>query len=80
MSLTPRPFYACMGAMTSLLGMAGWFHQIPGCTEVMFTGVTSVAATSLAWWRDCIIEGDMGMHTEVRARVCLCAFMCACMW
>lgn len=27
---SPWPFYACMGAMTALLGMAGWFHQVRG--------------------------------------------------
>eukprot|EP00967_Tisochrysis_lutea_P096394 scaffold141108_cov19-Tisochrysis_lutea.AAC.5 len=63
---SPWPYYASMGAMTSLLGMAGWFHAIPGTSEVMYAGVASVAATALAWWRDCIIEADMGMHSEVR--------------
>jgi hypothetical protein len=63
---SPWPLYASLGAMTSLLGMAGWFHAIPGTGAVMYTGVASTAMTALAWWRDCIIEADMGMHSEVR--------------
>mmetsp|Transcript_8103 Transcript_8103/g.21594 ORF Transcript_8103/g.21594 Transcript_8103/m.21594 type:complete len:393 (+) Transcript_8103:101-1279(+) len=65
---SPWPYYASMGAMTSLLGMAGWFHAIPGTSEVMYAGVASVAATALAWWRDCIIEADMGMHSELQKK------------
>ena len=44
-----------------------FFHCIPGGTPLMFTGILSTAASAIAWWRDCIIESDMGMHTEVRS-------------
>lgn len=45
--------------------MAAWFHAIPGGTELMFFGLANTLWTSITWWRDCIIEGDMGMHSEV---------------
>lgn len=45
--------------------MTAWFHQIPTGTELMFFGLANTAWTATTWWRDCIIEGDMGMHTEI---------------
>lgn len=46
-------------------GMAGWFHSIPGGGALMAMGIANVAMSATCWWRDCIIESDMGMHTEV---------------
>lgn len=63
---SPWPFVASMSSMTMMLGMAGWFHAIPTMGAVMFAGLGSLLATGVAWWRDCIIESDMGMHTEVQ--------------
>lgn len=48
-------------------GMAGWFHSIPGGGALMALGIANVAMSATCWWRDCIIESDMGMHTEVGA-------------
>ncbi|GAX73296.1 hypothetical protein CEUSTIGMA_g750.t1 [Chlamydomonas eustigma] len=62
---SPWPVLAGYGAGVSCLGMAAFFHAIPGGTPLMMTGILSTAATAIAWWRDCIIESDMGMHTEV---------------
>ncbi len=45
--------------------MVAWFHQIPTGTALMTFGLLNTAWTATTWWRDCIIEGDMGMHTEV---------------
>lgn len=53
------------GAMQSVLGMTLWFHAYDYGTALMLTGMVSTALTALSWWRDCIIESDMGMHTEV---------------
>lgn len=47
--------------------MAGWFHNIPGGGPLMAMGIANVAWSATCWWRDCIIESDMGMHTEVGA-------------
>ncbi len=65
---SPWPYAACQGSLTMMLGMSAWFHAIPGGGAVMFAGLGSLLATAVAWWRDCIIESDLGMHTEVRAR------------
>jgi heme/copper-type cytochrome/quinol oxidase subunit 3 len=62
---SPWPVLAGFGAGVSCLGMASFFHAIPGGTPLMMAGMMSIAATAIAWWRDCIIESDMGMHTEV---------------
>jgi hypothetical protein len=53
------------GSLQMMLGMSGWFHAIPHCGALMFGGLGATLATAVAWWRDAIIEGDMGMHTEV---------------
>ncbi len=45
--------------------MTAWFHAIPGGTALMAFGILNTAWTAVTWWRDCIIEGDMGMHTEI---------------
>lgn len=63
---SPWPFKAAQGSLTMMLGMSAWFHAIPHGGIVMFTGLGSLIATATAWWRDCIIESDMGMHTEVQ--------------
>mmetsp|Transcript_1874 Transcript_1874/g.4025 ORF Transcript_1874/g.4025 Transcript_1874/m.4025 type:complete len:383 (+) Transcript_1874:92-1240(+) len=65
---SPWPFFGGMGAFVSCLGMSAFFHAIPGGQALMLTGLLSTAATATAWWRDCIIESDMGMHTEVVKR------------
>jgi hypothetical protein len=57
------------GSLQMMLGMSGWFHAIPHSGALMFGGLGATLATAIAWWRDAIIEGDMGMHTEVRAVV-----------
>ena len=46
-------------------GMTTFFHAMPGGTALLLTGLLSVTASAVAWWRDVIIESDMGMHTEV---------------
>ena len=45
--------------------MTTFFHGMPGGQALLLTGLASVAMSAMAWWRDCIIESDMGMHTEV---------------
>ncbi len=52
-------------ALSHSAGMTAFFHAIPGGQALMISGLLSTAATAIAWWRDCIIESDMGMHTEV---------------
>lgn len=65
---SPWPFLVSMGSLQTMLGMAGWYHAIPHCGAIMFGGLASMIATGVAWWRDCIIESDMGMHTEVQKK------------
>lgn len=65
---SPWPFAACQGSLMMMLGMSGWFHAIPHCGALMFGGLGSCLLTAVAWWRDCIIESDMGMHTEVQKK------------
>jgi cytochrome c oxidase subunit 3 len=48
--------------------MTSFFHAIPGGTPLMLAGLASTAVNATSWWRDCIIESDMGMHTEVVKR------------
>lgn len=45
--------------------MAAWFHNMPTGGALMAFGMANIAWTAITWWRDCAIEGDMGMHTEV---------------
>uniref|UniRef100_A0A7R9YXB4 Cytochrome c oxidase subunit 3 n=2 Tax=Chlamydomonas euryale TaxID=1486919 RepID=A0A7R9YXB4_9CHLO len=65
---SPWPALAGFGAGVAALGMIAFFHSIPGGGALMLTGLLSTGLTSIAWWRDCIIESDMGMHTEVVKR------------
>ncbi|GLC46869.1 hypothetical protein PLESTB_000665600 [Pleodorina starrii] len=62
---SPWPVLAGYGTFVSCLGMTAWFHGIPTGTALMAFGIANLAWTATTWWRDCIIEGDMGMHTEV---------------
>lgn len=65
---SPWPLLGGWGAGVACLGMSAFFHSMPGGTALMLTGIGSVAMTAMAWWRDCIIESDQGMHTEVVKR------------
>lgn len=65
---SPWPFFAGYGTLMMGLGMAGWFHCIPYMGSLMAGGLGSLFLTAVAWWRDCLIESDMGMHTEVQKR------------
>lgn len=62
---SPWPILASGGVMVACLGMTAWFHAIPGGTELMMFGLANTLWTSITWWRDCVIEGDMGMHSDV---------------
>ena len=48
--------------------MTIWWKAYEYGLPLMLIGMGSTVATSVSWWRDCIIESDMGMHTEVRRR------------
>eukprot|EP00199_Chlamydomonas_sp_CCMP681_P002186 CAMPEP_0119105412 /NCGR_PEP_ID=MMETSP1180-20130426/3374_1 /TAXON_ID=3052 ORGANISM="Chlamydomonas cf sp, Strain CCMP681" /NCGR_SAMPLE_ID=MMETSP1180 /ASSEMBLY_ACC=CAM_ASM_000741 /LENGTH=386 /DNA_ID=CAMNT_0007090451 /DNA_START=38 /DNA_END=1198 /DNA_ORIENTATION=- len=63
---SPWPFCASMSSMMMMMGMSGWFHCIPHCGAIMFAGGASTILTAVAWWRDCVIEADMGMHSELQ--------------
>ncbi|MEW5318433.1 MAG: hypothetical protein WDW38_009655 [Sanguina aurantia] len=65
---SPWPLLASWSTGVACLGMAGWFHSIPGGGALMAMGIANVAMSATCWWRDCIIESDMGMHTEVVKR------------
>ncbi|KAL6748047.1 cytochrome c oxidase subunit III domain-containing protein [Haematococcus lacustris] len=65
---SPWPLLASSGALMMMTGMAGWFHAIPHCGAIMFGGLGATAMTAIAWWRDCYIESDYGMHTEIVKR------------
>ncbi|EFJ47759.1 hypothetical protein VOLCADRAFT_81376 [Volvox carteri f. nagariensis] len=62
---SPWPVLAGAGTFVACLGMAAWFHQIPGGSALLAFGMANLTWTAITWWRDCIIEGDMGMHTEI---------------
>mmetsp|Transcript_16516 Transcript_16516/g.35719 ORF Transcript_16516/g.35719 Transcript_16516/m.35719 type:complete len:382 (-) Transcript_16516:367-1512(-) len=62
------PALGGFGAFATCLGMCAFFHAIPGGTAAMLTGLLCTTATAVSWWRDCIIESDLGMHTEVQKR------------
>lgn len=62
---SPWPVLGGYGAGVTCLGMTTFFHGMPGGQALLLTGLASVAMSAVAWWRDCIIESDMGMHTEV---------------
>lgn len=62
------PALAGWGAFSACLGMTNFFHAIPGGTPLFLTSVACIAATATSWWRDCIIESDSGMHTEIVKR------------
>ncbi|PNW84118.1 hypothetical protein CHLRE_04g221700v5 [Chlamydomonas reinhardtii] len=62
---SPWPMLAGWGTYVSCLGMAAWFHNMPTGGALMAFGMANIAWTAITWWRDCAIEGDMGMHTEV---------------
>lgn len=59
------PALSCYGTLLTMLGMAGWFHSVPHTGAMMMLGFTSTLVTALSWWRDCLIESDMGCHSEV---------------
>jgi len=63
---SPWPFLSGYGLLLMLSGMAGWFHAMPHMGAIMFTGLGSLFLTATAWWRDCMIESDLGMHTGVQ--------------
>lgn len=63
---SPWPFMTTYSIMLSALGMAGWFHCIPHMDQMMYLGVATTLGNAIAWWRDCYIEADLGMHTEVQ--------------
>lgn len=62
---SPWPLLAAWGAGTGCLGMSSWFHAVPGGAELMFFSIANIVWSATSWWRDIIIEGDMGMHTEI---------------
>ncbi|KAG2483102.1 hypothetical protein HYH03_017996 [Edaphochlamys debaryana] len=62
---SPWPLLAGWGSYVSCLGMVAWFHNLPYGGALMSLGIFNIFWTSVSWWRDCVIEGDMGMHTEV---------------
>lgn len=65
---SPWPLLCAWGMGNMFLGLVGWFHGITESTAVMYVGTACTAMTATAWWRDCIIESDMGMHTEMVKR------------
>ncbi|GIL61769.1 hypothetical protein Vafri_16154 [Volvox africanus] len=62
---SPWPLLAGWGTFVACLGMAAWFHNIPTSGALMAFGIGNIAWTAATWWRDCTIEGEMGMHTEI---------------
>lgn len=65
---SPWPFMASTSTMMFLMGSVGWSHHIVGMTTVMNAGLACILATATAWWRDCLIEGELGMHTELQKK------------
>lgn len=62
------PMVAGNGALLATMGMTLWFHGINPGGMLMSAGVATIVMSAISWWRDCIIESDMGMHTEVVKR------------
>jgi cytochrome c oxidase subunit 3 len=56
---------AGQSSLLMLMGMSGWFHTVPYCGTLFAAGTACTVATAAAWWRDCVIESDMGFHTEI---------------
>lgn len=61
----PSP-WPIMGAFFALLltgGAVVWMHG--GTTLIMLAGFLGVLYTMFGWWRDVILEGYRGLHTDV---------------
>lgn len=45
--------------------MVDFFHAVPGGQAVFVLTMANIALTMGSWWRDCMIENELGMHTAV---------------
>lgn len=59
------PVLSAWAAGNMCLGMATWFHSVPGSAPLFFGSIAQLVWLATTWWRDCAIEGEMGMHTDV---------------
>nr|APX39958.1 cytochrome c oxidase subunit 3 [Chilotomina oberthuri] len=60
--VSPWPILAAMGAMTMMIGLIQWFHQLDN--SLLMTGLIINILVSIQWWRDVSREGTFqGLHT-----------------
>nr|AFP16899.1 cytochrome c oxidase subunit III [Peploptera acromialis] len=60
--VSPWPIMAAMGAMTMMIGLIQWFHQLDN--SLLLIGLTINLMVSFQWWRDISREGTFqGHHT-----------------
>ncbi|GFR41664.1 hypothetical protein Agub_g2406 [Astrephomene gubernaculifera] len=62
---SPWPLLAGWGTLVLGLGAASYSHGLPGGGWVLACALGNLTWTATTWWRDCVIEGDMGMHSEL---------------
>nr|APX40816.1 cytochrome c oxidase subunit 3 [Smaragdina concolor] len=60
--VSPWPILGALGAMTMMIGLIQWFHQLDN--SLLFIGLTINILVSFQWWRDVSREGTyQGHHT-----------------
>nr|APX40738.1 cytochrome c oxidase subunit 3 [Smaragdina reyi] len=60
--VSPWPILGAMGAMTMMIGLIQWFHQLNN--SLLMIGLTINILVSIQWWRDVSREGTFqGLHT-----------------
>nr|APX40192.1 cytochrome c oxidase subunit 3 [Smaragdina rufimana] len=60
--VSPWPILAAMGAMTMMIGLIQWFHQLDN--SLLMIGLLINILVSIQWWRDVSREGTFqGLHT-----------------
>jgi len=62
---SPWPALSGLGATAGCLSMVDFFHAVPGGQAVFVLTMANIALTMGSWWRDCMIENELGMHTAV---------------
>nr|AAG17278.1 cytochrome c oxidase subunit III [Polytomella sp. Pringsheim 198.80]AAK82665.1 cytochrome c oxidase subunit III [Polytomella sp. Pringsheim 198.80] len=62
---SPWPLFGSWAACNVFLGLAQYFHGVAGSAPLLFGSVAHLTLLAITWWRDCAIEAEMGMHTDV---------------
>ncbi|HEX5776203.1 MAG TPA: cytochrome c oxidase subunit 3, partial [Caulobacteraceae bacterium] len=62
---SPWPIVGSLSALTLVVGLLMYMHEVPGGIWIMLLAVLGLAYTLVHWWRDVIHEGRTGHHTDV---------------